>query len=187
MNITTQTLVTVIHHRRFRSVTSRGQVPVASCAHGLDPTTRWHMGYNARELVIDEFFRLWAAHGAAGLIVFASDQVVPDLLREQAAVFPGLLVRDVVSGGKLTETWNACRDAFKGELMGRLLRCPGLNPWTTGQRHSAPRNHCDITAESRHNGNHAPAYRHDDPRRVLLGCVDLPACACGGRRAGQHR
>ena len=125
MNITTQTPVAVINHRRFRSGTSREEVLVASCVHGMDPTTRWHSGGNARELVIDEFLRLWAAHGAAGLIVYVSDLVVRDLLREQAAAFPGLIVRDVVSGGKLTDTWNACRDAFEEERMARLPQVPG--------------------------------------------------------------
>lgn len=125
MNITTETPVAVINHRRFRSGTSREEVLVASCVHGMDPTTRWHSGGNARELVIDEFLRLWAAHGAAGLIVYVSDLVVRDLLREQAAAFPGLIVRDVVSGGKLTDTWNACRDAFEEERMARLPQVPG--------------------------------------------------------------
>ena len=125
MNITTQTPVAVINHRRFRSGTSREEVLVASCVHGMDPTTRWHSGGNARELVIDEFLRLWAAHGAAGLIVYVSDLVVRDLLREQNAAFPGLIVRDVVSGGKLTDTWNACRDAFEEERMARLPQVPG--------------------------------------------------------------
>jgi len=125
MNITTETPVAVINHRRFRSGTSREEVLVASCVHGMDPTTRWHSGGNARELVIDEFLRLWAAHGAAGLIVYVSDLVVRDLLREQAAAFPGLIVRDVVSGGKLTDTWNACRDAFEEE---RLTRRPRIAP-----------------------------------------------------------
>lgn len=68
-----------------------------------------------RENVIETFLQLWHAHQETGLIIYVVDSVVRRLLKEEAALFPGLHVREVVTGQRLGETARRCAERFHTE------------------------------------------------------------------------
>ncbi|QGU06100.1 Ribonuclease H [Corynebacterium occultum] len=59
--------------------------------------------------LIDAFLDLWQEHHDSGLILYLSDTTVRRLLKEQAVAFPGLVIRDVIAGGRMRATWELCR------------------------------------------------------------------------------
>jgi len=112
----------VIHHRTFADRDrSEAEILVAHAVDGGPVTTAWHLQDDSgpRGRVIDAFLDLWSQHRDTGLILYVSDLVVRNLLREQGQVFPGLIVRDVVSGERLTDTWRRCRNEFERERVTR--------------------------------------------------------------------
>lgn len=121
MNIT-DTPVAVLHHRTFADRhRSEAEILVAHAVDSGSVTTVWHRldDSGPRGRIIDAFLDLWSQHRDTGLILYVSDPVVRNLLKEQVGVFPGLVVRDVVSGARLAETWRRCRDAFECERITR--------------------------------------------------------------------
>ena len=119
--------VAALQYRRFidRS-TGREELLIASAVEGV-AETEWHPvadGCGGREGVVDKFLEMWAAHGAKGLVLYVEDPVIRGLLTEQAELFPGLIVRDVVSGARLAETWQRCRNAFEQQREARFPEPP---------------------------------------------------------------
>ncbi len=124
---TQQTIpVAALAHRRFfHRDTGREKVLVSAVVGEGPASTGWYLvedGCGGRERVVDKFLEMWAHHGAHGLILYVADRIVRELLTEQRELFPGLIVRDVVSGERLAQTWHRCRDAFEEQ---RLRMFPG--------------------------------------------------------------
>lgn len=121
--------VAVIQHRRFLDRdTGHEWLLVASAVDGVPASTEWQPvadEFGGRERVVEKFLEMWAAHGDGGLVLYVADPLIRGLLTEQSQLFPGLIVRDVVSGERLTRTWQCCRDAFEEQ---RLDRFPGNRP-----------------------------------------------------------
>lgn len=74
--------------------------PTASYHHLADRSER-------EELMVEEFLRLHDLHDLTSrpVALFTSSPVLRKLLREQAAVFPQLTVRDVATGQRLVDAW----------------------------------------------------------------------------------
>ena len=120
--------VAVIQHQRFiHRVTGAESLLLSSAVEGEEAVTGWHPvtdGCGGREWVIERFLALWATHGARGLVLYVPDRLIRDLLAEQLDVFPGLVLRDVVSGARLVAAWEACRAAFEEQREARFPEPP---------------------------------------------------------------
>jgi len=101
--------VAVIQHQRFiHRVTGAESLLLSSAVEGEEAVTGWHPvtdGCGGREWVVERFLALWATHGARGLVLYVPDRLIRDLLAEQLDAFPGLVLRDVVSGARLVAAW----------------------------------------------------------------------------------
>lgn len=79
---------------------------------GQTPSSTWlpvAEDLAVRGHLIDVFLDLWQEHRDTGLILYLLDTTVRRLLKEQAATFPGLIIRDVIAGERLQHTWELCR------------------------------------------------------------------------------
>lgn len=91
------------------------RIAISTAVSGFEPTITTPFISSRDALcmeVLDQFITLWSDHGADGITLYVADPIVQKLLIEQSARFPGLVVRSVVTGTQLTETWQACRQSL---------------------------------------------------------------------------
>lgn len=63
---------------------------------------------DARAQMIDAFLDLWNDYCEQGLVLYVSSRTVRNLLKEQQALFDGLLIRDTITGAMFRKTWDVC-------------------------------------------------------------------------------
>lgn len=102
--------VAVLHHFRYGD----GDTLISAAVDGKTLFNRWSKhdtDASMRSDIVDAFLDMWNDHGSNGLIIYVSDRTISRLLKEQSAQFSGLQVRDVISGERLRETWDVCRNS----------------------------------------------------------------------------
>lgn len=126
----------VIHHRdNYNDSTLSGAFIAVGTADAPAGVRQCHVdeGMDIRTHMIEAFLALWETYRGTGLILYVSDGIVRGLLREQAENYPGLIVRDVVSGARLQAAWRSavCAiDEAQAELCG-----PGECEFVQEKRH----------------------------------------------------
>ena len=68
-----------------------------------------------RDMVVEEFLRLWEIYAAQGMIIYISDAIVRGLLLEHPQRFPGLKVRSVVVGEGMKRAWRLCQQSHSAK------------------------------------------------------------------------
>lgn len=126
----------VIHHRdNYNDATLIGAFVAVGTADTPAKVRNFQLdeGLGIRGHVIEAFLALWEAHRGTGLILYVSDGIVRELLWEQAENYPGLIVRDVLSGARLQAAWRSARRAID-EAQAQLCG-PGECEFVQEERH----------------------------------------------------
>ncbi|MGP6174068.1 RNase H family protein [Corynebacterium sp. A21] len=109
-------------HSGFTSLSGGGELVLSVSATGHGAQATWFPGSEvvaARGHIIDAFLDLWQQHRDTGLLLYISDSTVRGLLKEQLDSFPGLVIREVIAGERLRDTWDRCLSAHRAEELSR--------------------------------------------------------------------
>lgn len=118
-----ETPVAIIHLTRYGGrLDTEMELLLSVAVEGAGARSGWFpvADENAvRGRLIDAFLDLWQDHRDTGLVLYLSDSTVRRLVREQIASFPGLVIRDIVAGGRMQSTWESCRACHHAEELTR--------------------------------------------------------------------
>lgn len=105
--------VAAIHYETVEKVTGR-VVGISIALNGQSVTSDIIPITSHDEItsvLLDEFVKIWRGHGAGGMILYLADPGARNALTAlgKEGMLPGLELRNVVTGARLWETWDACR------------------------------------------------------------------------------